>query len=126
MRDPLASRTPGVARRTRCREGGGSANAVQEGKREPLPIPERANVHKVSSKEVLCERREMGLMVGQRDLYDLAERNPKLNRTGLFEFVSGWGKKSVEKKAKGYGLTILKGGFIGRGKEYRLIGWKKE
>jgi hypothetical protein len=68
----------------------------------------------------------MGLMVGQRDLYDLAERNPKLNRTGLFEFVSGWGKKSVEKKAKGYGLTILKGGFIGRGKEYRLIGWKKE
>ena len=65
-------------------------------------------------------------MVGQKDLYDLVKRNPKLNRTGLFEFISGYGKNSVEKKAKGYGLTILKGGFIGRGKEYRLIGGRKE
>ena len=65
-------------------------------------------------------------MVGQQDLYDLAKKNPKLNRTGIFQFVGGWGKKSVEKKAKEYGLTILKGGFIGRGKEYRLIGWLKK
>ena len=65
-------------------------------------------------------------MVGMKELNEIAKQNPKLNRKGSFQFVSGLGKKSVEKKAKGYGLTILKGGFIGRGKQYRLIGYRRD
>ena len=64
-------------------------------------------------------------MVGMKDLNEIARRNPKMNKKGVFQFVGGMTKKSTEKKAKQQGLKVMKGSYDRFGNTYRLIGYKE-
>jgi hypothetical protein len=64
-------------------------------------------------------------MVGMNELNEIARKNPKLNKRGGFQFVSGLSKKDAEMKAKKQGLKVMKGGFGRLGNTYRLIGYKR-
>ena len=64
-------------------------------------------------------------MVGMKDLYDVARKNPIMNRKGVFQFVGGTTKKSTEKKAEKQGLKVIKGGYNRFGNQYRLIGYRR-
>ena len=64
-------------------------------------------------------------MVGMDDLNRRARQNPSMNRKGVFQFVSGLTRGQAEAKANNLGLQIVEGSFIGRGKQYRLIGYRR-
>ncbi len=64
-------------------------------------------------------------MLGMNDLRDIARKNPKMNKKGVFMFVGGTTKKSTEKKAKQQGLKVMKGSYGRFGNTYRLIGYKE-
>lgn len=64
-------------------------------------------------------------MVGINELNRIVRDNPSMNRKGVFQFVSGLTKNQAENNARKAGLKIVQGSFIGRGKTYRLIGYKK-
>ena len=59
------------------------------------------------------------------ELNEIARKNPKLYKTGVFQFVGGLSKKDAEMKAKKQGLKVMKGGFGRYGHTYRLIGYKR-